>query len=89
MSLPAPIAVTEASTPILPAVSARTQATIFNDGLETVFLKWDGSADALTSANGEVLPPKSRVVLDTVHAVTGLCAAGKTSKVRVQDISTP
>ena len=81
------IPVTENVTPILPAVTSRTRASIFNDGAWPAYLKWDTGATVLTALNGEVLPPKCRVVLDTTTAVTAITEPGRATTLRVQDES--
>lgn len=90
MSLPAPIPVT-GTTPVtlLPAVSARTIATIWNDGPHAIYLKFDASADALTPANGLPLARGQSAKIDVVNAVTACCAVADMASVRVQDESTP
>lgn len=83
------IPITADITQISAAVSARTSISIYNDGLEPCFIKYDGSVTALTAANGEVLPPKHRLVLDSTAEISARCATGKATTLRVQDISTP
>jgi len=86
MSLNAPVSVDSASVAdVLPAVTARTLATVTNVGRRTAYIKWDSSATTLTAAKGMPLPPGETLKINTPWAVKAICAPGDTTSLVTQD----
>lgn len=68
--------------------------TIQNAGPDSVYLKYDGSAAALTSSNGIALAKDGVITFAPgpdlsaeFGPISGVCAAGKTATLRIQEVN--
>jgi hypothetical protein len=85
-------AITDTVAPIAQDTGASRNRFIelVNMGPNTVYLKFDGSATALTSANGSPLAKDGRATFapDDVGLfgpISGVCATGETATLRIQE----